>query len=178
MELPFNEINVPLQDAFNLLLLYLKRRLKLLEAIGNEGLEVVTLSTEPVEKGLNVRFVDFPELVLLNKFVHVYQTFCSDLNLLEDVCLHADIVIFMLPEESAIRANSFLVVNADDLELSLMSRAQGLCELSTVAPVPDLGLVLNDRGALPRGCILSVLRLLGMLPRAGRGDLHLCHLLI
>jgi hypothetical protein len=110
---------------------------------------------------------------LLNKFVHVYQTFCSDLNLLEDVCLHADIVIFMLPKQSTIRANSFLVVNADDLELSLMSWAQGLCNLSTVAPVPYLGLVLNDRGALPRGCILSILRLLRMLPCVGRVDLYL-----
>lgn len=55
-----------------------------------------------MQRNLNLALVDFTELVLLNELVHFYETFCPDLNLVQHLVLHSDVVILVLTEEGTI----------------------------------------------------------------------------
>jgi len=55
--------------------------------------------------------------------VHLHQAFRSDVDFVQDILLHPDVMLLVVAEECAVRADSLLAVDTDDLDLSLVNGA-------------------------------------------------------
>jgi hypothetical protein len=85
--------------------------------------------------------------------------------LLKNFVFHADIMILMRAKEGAIGADTNLIINTNDLKLSLMRGAKKFRGGTTFALhiFHFIGLVLDHRGTLARSCPLGiVIEILGM----------------
>jgi len=91
-----------LQYLLSLLFLNLKRSFELLELSCYHLLELMALDPVLVQNSFNLFLVHFGQLVCLDHLVHFHQALSSHLDLVENVHLHANVVILVLTEKSTV----------------------------------------------------------------------------
>jgi hypothetical protein len=52
--------------------------------------------------------------------VHLHETLSPDIDLLQDILLHSNIVLLMVSEKGTVGTDTLLAVNTDDFNLALM----------------------------------------------------------
>jgi len=115
------------KDGLSGLFLDLEQDSHLLEFIFELGLHIIWLILELIIDLIDLHLIWFLLSCLSKMLVHLHETLGPDVDFLQHVLFHADVMLLVVSKESTVRADTLLAVDADDFDFALMHWAHVTC---------------------------------------------------
>jgi hypothetical protein len=112
-----------LQNSFRGLLLDLEHGSHLLKSVFELLFQIVGLFLELFIYQVDLHLIWFLQGRIMKMLVHLHEALCSNVDLLQHVLLHSDIMLLVVAEQGAVGADALLTIDANNLDLAAVNRA-------------------------------------------------------